>query len=72
MDLVEYFEDLAKQILDTKDIHDISTPFSLMMGGANILDKFDLYQNDEQKKKIEEICSQVNLFIYDAYPNRHQ
>lgn len=68
MDLIEYFEDLAQQVIDSNDFEDVFTPFSLIMGGANVLEKFNLFENDEQKKKIEEIRRQVNVYVSDQYP----
>ncbi len=67
MDLIEYFEDLAQQVIDSNGFEDVFTPFSLIMGGANVLEKFNLFENDEQKKKIEEIRRQVNVYVSDQY-----
>lgn len=65
MELIEYFEFRAAQILSSTDYDQAVDYFGFFFGAYDLSNQLDLFSTIEDKKAIEEIYNQLKVFMED-------
>lgn len=68
MDIIEYLENKAQKIIDASSFDDAYSEYTQLYGIVKALVECDLYKDDVQFKKADDIFMQSGQFMADNWP----
>ena len=67
MDIIEYLEDKAQKIIDASNVDDAYSEYTQLYGIVKALVECDLYKDDAQLQKADDIFMQSGHFMSDNW-----